>query len=93
MLLVADTISAADAHRTGLVQILGGTVEAERIAMAIANNAPQSVATMKRLIRAVTQGSELASDEIFDGFFASEVFAEGLNAFKAKRPPICAGDH
>lgn len=92
LLLVADTISAADAHRAGLVQLLGEAVEAERIAMAIANNAPQSVATMKRLIRATMQGSELASDEIFDGFFASEAFAEGLNAFKAKRPPIYADE-
>ncbi|HEX7855423.1 MAG TPA: enoyl-CoA hydratase/isomerase family protein [Sphingobium sp.] len=92
LLMVADTISAADAHRTGLVQMLGEVAEAERVATAIANNAPQSVATMKRVIQATMQGNKLASDEIFDGFFASEAFAEGLNAFKDKRPPIYADE-
>lgn len=45
LLMSADTISAVEAHGMGLVEILGGTDEALRIAKAIASNAPQSVQT------------------------------------------------
>ncbi|HEX7854910.1 MAG TPA: enoyl-CoA hydratase/isomerase family protein [Sphingobium sp.] len=90
LLMVADTISASDAHCIGLVQVLGEAQEAHRCASAIAKNAPQSVVTLKRLIRAVVENEALAFDDIFDGFFASEALVEGIRAFKEKRQPIYA---
>ncbi|HEX7819164.1 MAG TPA: enoyl-CoA hydratase/isomerase family protein [Sphingobium sp.] len=90
LLMVADTISASDAHRVGLVQVLGEAHEAHRCATAIAKNAPQSVATLKRLIHAVVENETLAFDDIFDSFFEAEELVEGIRAFKEKRQPIYA---
>ncbi len=88
LLMSADTISAVEAHEMGLVEILGGPDEALRIATAIASNAPHSVKTAKQLIGAIGSEAQLAFDAIFDGFFASAAFVEGLKAFKEKRRPV-----
>lgn len=92
LLTVADTVSASEALRIGLVHVWGEEDEARRMATAITHNASPSVVTMKRLIGAIAAQENLMFDEIFDGFFASPEFIEGMAAFREKRRPFFAED-
>jgi enoyl-CoA hydratase len=95
LILTADTISADDALRIGLVQKV---VEPEalmeevmKLAVRIAGNGSQAVPVAKRIIRAgiamdFAEASELEAVE-FGKLFSSEATKEGMHAFLEKRKP------
>jgi enoyl-CoA hydratase len=81
LLLSAALIDTAEAARIGLVDMLGGEVEAQALAEAINANAPSAVS----LLRATIRGQAGTAD--FDAAFGGAAFAEGLAAFREKRKP------
>ncbi|MHB8813336.1 MAG: enoyl-CoA hydratase-related protein [Steroidobacteraceae bacterium] len=98
-LLTGDLLSAADAHRLGLVSevVQDGQVlpHALEIATRIAALAPLAVAAIKE---AVLVGADLPLDaalrleaQSFQMLFGTEDRAEGMRAFIEKRPPEFKG--
>lgn len=85
MLFTGDRLTPDEARRIGLVELqakkAGETAAA--LAAAIAANAPQAVALLKRTLR----GGECL-DQAFDDAFAGAEFAEGLTAFRERRKPV-----
>lgn len=89
LLLGLETIDAAEAARIGLVEVTATSAlaEAERLAGAVANGSPSSLALLKAAIaRAGTPPGE-GSDRAFEQSFASTDFAEGVAAFRERRSP------
>jgi enoyl-CoA hydratase len=86
MLLAAEVVSGADAHRLGLVQRLGGVDDGLAWAAEIARLAPLTLQAHK----AALNGSAGAPDA-FRRAWASADFREGLAAFRARRPPDFEG--
>jgi enoyl-CoA hydratase len=98
-LLTGDPLSAAEAHRLGLVTevVADGEVlkRALEIAARIAAQAPLAVAAIKD---AVLRGADLPLEaglrlegESFQALFATEDRAEGMRAFLEKRKPEFKG--
>lgn len=88
MLLTAEVVSGADAHRLGLVQRLATPAEAGEWAAAVARLAPLSVAGHKVSLAAVARG-DLGAPEAraaFDRAWASDDLREGIAAFHDRRP-------
>lgn len=83
LLLTAATCDAAQAHQMGLVEILGESADAERVAEQIAQNAPESLRALKSLLAETEKTAR--QDQLFDSFFAKSAFSEGLDAFLNKR--------
>jgi len=85
LLFTGDRIAPDEAKRIGLVELqakkAGETAAA--LAAAIAANAPQAVALLKRTLR----GGE-GLDQAFDDAFGGAEFAEGLAAFRERRKPV-----
>lgn len=97
--LTGDTISAADAHRYGLVNSLaqsgGALSEALQLAARIASNGPLAVARTKQILTdapdwTIAEGFE-KQKPIIQSIFASEDAREGALAFAEKRPPAWLG--
>jgi enoyl-CoA hydratase len=95
LILTADTITADDALRIGLVQKVTEPEmlmeEVMKLASKIAGNGSQAVATSKRIIRAgismnFQEASELEAVE-FGKQFNNEATKEGMKAFLEKRKP------
>lgn len=99
MLLTGDRVDAAEALRIGLVSKVVGRDEllpaAREIALRIAQNAPLSVRSIKRL---VTSGADMPLPAALDN--ERYVFGllrdtadriEGRRAFQEKRPPVYQG--
>ena len=95
LILTADTITAEDALRIGLVQkVLEPEMLMEdvmKLASKIAANGSQAVPTSKRIIRAgiamnFQEASELEAVE-FGKQFSNEATKEGMKAFLEKRKP------
>lgn len=97
--LTGRSLTAAEAHRWGLVNRLTVTGDALSAAMTLAReivaNAPLAVQETKRLI---TQSGDWApeerwpqQDEALRRIFATRDAAEGASAFAAKRPPVWEG--
>jgi enoyl-CoA hydratase len=95
LILTADTISADDALRIGLVQKVTEPellmVEVMKLATKIAGNGSQAVVTSKRIIRAgiaksFQEASELEAIE-FGRQFDDQATKEGMKAFLEKRKP------
>jgi len=83
MLFGAGTLTAAEAARIGLVEILAPIAAevAEHLAESIAANAPGAVGQLKRILVDPFADHDTAFDDAFGG---SEL-AEGLAAFRARR--------
>jgi enoyl-CoA hydratase/carnithine racemase len=99
LLLTAEPISAQRAYELGLVNkvVPAGDlgVEAQRMAMVIADNAPLSVQAGKALVYASAEMGWSAAlemgDRIYERVYLSEDGQEGPRAFKEKRKPEWRG--
>jgi len=88
MLLAADVISGEEAHRLGLVQRLGDLDAAVGWATEIATLAPLSIAGHKLALNGAPKEE---FDAAFDRAWSSEDLAEGMAAFRERRPPEFRG--
>jgi enoyl-CoA hydratase len=88
MLLAADELDGAAAHRLGLVQRLGGLDDALAWATTMATLAPLTMAGHKLALNRL--GAPLAADDevsrAFARAWASDDLAEGIAAFRERRP-------
>lgn len=80
LLFTGDTIDADEALSIGLAHLRGGSASA--LAARIAANAPGAVRGLKLALDAVPGG-----EARFDAAFAGTELAEGLAAFRDRRPP------
>ncbi|WP_414900386.1 enoyl-CoA hydratase/isomerase family protein [Sphingomonas flavalba] len=87
LLLAAEAIDTAEALRIGLAELAGGAAQAEKLAAAIAANAPSSVAALKSGLAATGDDAGENHDRAFDAAFGGPDFAVGLAAFRARRTP------
>lgn len=93
MLLAADPISGADAHRLGLAQRLGPASTAVQWAAEIATRAPLTIAGHKLMLNALDAPLPNSPDATaaFERAWASEDLVEGKAAFAERRPPAFHG--
>ncbi|WP_249011093.1 crotonase/enoyl-CoA hydratase family protein [Conexibacter sp. DBS9H8] len=98
--LTGDMMSAAEAHRWGLVNRLAPTGEAlgtaQALAARIAGNAPLSIAFSKELITGAATWTEAEAwdrqRQRLDTVIASADAREGAEAFVQKRPAVWSGE-
>ncbi|WP_436771543.1 crotonase/enoyl-CoA hydratase family protein [Yinghuangia sp. YIM S09857] len=98
--LTGDPLTAAEAHRLGLVNRLtapgGALVAARELAARIAVNAPLAVAATKEVVVASADWSAdeafARQQEIIGPVFRSSDAREGAIAFAEKRPPVWRGE-
>ncbi|GHT93787.1 crotonase [Betaproteobacteria bacterium] len=100
LLLTGEAIDARRAYEIGLVNRVvpvGQQLEAAReMAQKIAANAPKVLALLKDFVgqtlpKGPTEAAGIARARILDDINASADFAEGINAFQAKRQPNFTG--
>jgi enoyl-CoA hydratase len=99
MALTGDPLSAEEAHRFGLVNMLtepgGALAGARALAARIAANGPLAVRASKQLIAGSVGWTDRAAldaqQELADTVFASADALEGARAFAEKRPPVWRG--
>ncbi|HSL59430.1 MAG TPA: enoyl-CoA hydratase-related protein [Acidimicrobiales bacterium] len=93
MLLGAEVVRGADAHRVGLVQRIGTVDDAREWASAIARLAPLAVGGHKVSLAAAARGDRAAPEAraAFDRAWASADLREGIAAFHERRPPAFEG--
>jgi enoyl-CoA hydratase len=93
MLLAADVIDGAAAHRLGLVQRVGTLDDARAWAQEIAGLAPLTIRAHKAALQAVSAppSPTAAARSARDRAWASEDLQEGLAAFRDRRPPRFLG--
>jgi enoyl-CoA hydratase len=99
LLLTADTLSASEAGRYGLLNMVtarGGALDgALELAARVAKNAPLALAAVKQVLREVQALDDadafLRQDELTAGLPKSEDAHEGAVAFAEKRAPVWHG--
>ena len=86
LLFTAGTIDADEALAIGLVEQVDPPGGAEGVAAAIAANAPESLATLKRGLRLASEGrrSDAGQDRIFDALVSGDELARRLEALRRK---------
>ena len=98
--LVGDPIGAADAERLGIVsRVVPGEAllgEAQGVAARLAAGSPRAIALTKRALafaETATLEEALANEAYLQGIAGrSADHAEGLAAFREKRPPRFTGE-
>lgn len=95
LLLFAETLDAAEAHRIGLVDAVvepGGALEAAQAdARRLAEAPPGALAAIKALIHRLPADAETVLAAELDAqtaLFDSDDFAEGVAAFRERRTPV-----
>lgn len=93
VLLAAEVVSGADARRLGMVNRQGSLPEALAWAEQIATLAPLTIAGHKLMLDALDApvGDDPTVRAAFDRAWTSEDFAEGIEAFRARRRPRFEG--
>lgn len=91
MLLAAEVVDGEAAHRTGLVQRLGGLDDAVAWASEIAALAPLTLAAHKVALESAGPDDEQRVLEAARRAWASADLQEGLRAFRERRPPAFRG--
>jgi enoyl-CoA hydratase len=93
MLLAAEVVDGAAAHRIGLVQRLGPPAEAVAWAQEIAQLAPLTIQAHKAALRAVSAAPDTsaAAVEARERAWRSDDLQEGLAAFRERRRPSFSG--
>lgn len=92
MLFSAELLDAAEAHRIGLVEVLGEDPDAQ--VGAVLDASPHSIREIKRIVRRVLDGQvddDAETKAIFAKAFTLPDFAEGTAAFVQKRKPDFTG--
>lgn len=91
LLFSAERIDAAEAMAIGLIEVSAESAWAAsgELAATIADNAPGSMAQLKRSIALARAGvaESIEMDRAFDAGFDGPEFAEGLAAIRARRQP------
>jgi enoyl-CoA hydratase/carnithine racemase len=87
LLFTGDKLRADEAYKIGLVELKVRRAQdtAEGIARAVAGNAPQAIALLKRTLAAT---DDPALDAAFEDRFGGAEFAEGLASFRERRNPV-----
>jgi enoyl-CoA hydratase/carnithine racemase len=88
MLFTGELMSAEEALRVGLIEVLGD--EAETLAHQIAANSAHSTHEIKGIVRRILDGQandDADSKRVFADAFTKPDFAEGTSAFAEKRKP------
>src|SRR5699024_7204537 len=93
VLLAAEVVPGADAHRLGMVNRVGALPEAIAWAEEIISLAPLTIGGHKLMLN--RQEKELGDDSDVAGAFVvaweAEDFAEGNEAFRSRRSPRFGG--
>jgi enoyl-CoA hydratase len=92
LVLTAEVLGTADAHRLGFVQQVGGLDAAVELATRVTTLAPLAVSGSKLGLNLVEhRHREPAYEEAFGRAWASEDLVEGRRAFAERRPPNFQG--
>jgi enoyl-CoA hydratase len=92
LVLTAEVLDAADAHRLGFVQQIGDLAAATELATRVTSLAPLALSGSKLGLNLLeVQHREAAYEEAFARAWASEDLVEGRAAFAERRPPQFRG--